>query len=206
MSAMSDVHAEGVLTRMSSLVAAGVGFDDAFDRVQANHRPLATVATSFDLDLLLTLGPLLPCHGKIPLTAHGLLDASSDRKQVGEWLEQWRGCNLGVATGDVVVIDVDGVEGEETLAGVEATYGELPDTLIVQTGRGRHLYFRAPAGSDVRSTTNLCGAKLDVRGRGGYVVCAGSVHAASRKRYVFVDASVPVAPLPAWVVDMLSAA
>ena len=52
MSGMSDVHAEEVLTRVAVLIAAGGEFNDAFDRVQANYQPLATVATSFDLDLL----------------------------------------------------------------------------------------------------------------------------------------------------------
>ena len=206
MSGMSDVHAQEVLTRVAVLVAAGAEFNDAFDRVQADNDQQATAAPSFDLDLLLTLGPLLPCKGKVPLTEHGVHDASSDRKQVARWLARWRGCNLAVATGDVVVIDVDGVEGEATLKDVEAKFGELPDTLTVLTGRGRHLYFRAPTGSDVRSTTNLCGPKLDVRGHGGYVVSAGSLHAASGKRYVFADASMPVASLPAWVVDRLGAA
>jgi len=204
MSGMSDVHAEEVLTRVAVLVAAGADFNDAFDRVQSDNDQQAT--RSFDLDLLSTLGPLLPCKDKKPLTEHGVHDASSDLNQVAQWLARWRGCNLAVATGDVVVIDVDGVEGEATLKDVEAEFGELPATLTVRTGRGRHLYFRAPAGSDVRSTTNLCGPKLDVRGHGGYVVAAGSVHAASGKRYTFADASVPVAPLPAWVVDRLGAA
>jgi len=204
MSGMSDVHAEEVLTRVAVLVAAGADFNDAFDRVQSDNDQQAT--PSFDLDLLSTLGPLLPCKDKKPLTEHGVHDASSDLNQVAQWLARWRGCNLAVATGDVVVIDVDGVEGEATLKDVEAEFGELPATLTVRTGRGRHLYFRAPAGSDVRSTTNLCGPKLDVRGHGGYVVAAGSVHAASGKRYTFADASVPVAPLPAWVVDRLGAA
>ena len=206
MSGMSDVHAQEVLTRVAVLVAAGAEFNDAFDRVQADNHQQATAAPSFDLDLLLTLGPLLPCKGKVPLTEHGLHDASSNRKQVARWLARWRGCNLAVATGDVVVIDVDGVEGEATLKDVEAKFGELPNTLTVLTGRGRHLYFRAPAESNVRSTTNLRGPKLDVRGHGGYVVSAGSLHAATGKRYVFADASMPVAPLPAWVVDRLGAA
>jgi hypothetical protein len=204
MSGMSDVHAEEVLTRVAVLVAAGADFNDAFDRVQADNDQQA--APSFDLDLLASLGPLLPCKDKKPLTEHGVHDASSDRNQVAQWLARWRGCNLAVATGDVVVIDVDGVEGEATLKDVEAQFGELPATFTVRTGRGRHLYFRAPAESDVRSTTNLCGPKLDVRGHGGYVIAAGSVHAASGKRYTVADASVPVAPLPAWVVDRLGAA
>jgi hypothetical protein len=62
---------------------------------------------------------------------------------------QWPDASIGLATGQssgVVVLDIDGAEGEATLKALEEQYGPLPETLSVTTGRGRHLYFEVPRG------------------------------------------------------------
>jgi hypothetical protein len=78
----------------------------------------------------------------------------------------------------------------------------LPETFTVSTGKGRHLYFRQPAGLPFTNSTGALRAyRIDVRGRGGYVVGAGSLHASGRLYSVTMVA--PIAPVPGWVAELL---
>lgn len=118
--------------------------------------------------------PLRP-REKTPLTKHGYKDATSDESQIQTWWVQWPDANIGLATGRVsglVVIDVDGPQGEESLKSLPP----MPATWEVSTGRGRHLYYRSPEGASVGSSAGRLGEKLDVRGEGGYVVAPPSIH------------------------------
>ena len=90
--------------------------------------------------------PLEP-KGKRPLWGLSWEQASNDPEQVAEWWEASPFANVGIAcVGDTMVLDVDGAEGERTLAELVAQHGPLPPTREVRTGRGRHLYFQAPPG------------------------------------------------------------
>lgn len=86
--------------------------------------------------------PVFPCKAreKAPLTPHGFKDATTDQATIRHWWMEHPAANIGVATGrasGVVVIDVDGPEGEESLKALPP----LPETFTVRTARGRHLYF-----------------------------------------------------------------
>ena len=120
-----------------------------------------------------------PHIGKHPMTKHGVKDASKDPEQVAQW---WDGCpeaNIGIATGNgLVVIDVDGEPGHESLSELLNEFGvaELPETWAVLTGRtnGIHFYFHC---SDPTIGNKGPGRKgIDVRGNGGYVVAPPSLH------------------------------
>ena len=41
--------------------------------------------------------PLFPCHGKRPVTRHGLHDATTDLAAIQSWWRQWPDCNIGLA-------------------------------------------------------------------------------------------------------------
>lgn len=148
-------------------------------------------------------------RSKTPATQHGCKDATADTRQVGRW---WTGdaasSNVGVATGgasDVIVLDVDGVPGEESLAALQATWGPIPDTVEARTGRGRHLYFRYPgAECRVRNSARKLGAGLDVRNDGGYVVAPPSIHPDGGV-YEWVKSPQQLAPaaLPDWLLALL---
>jgi hypothetical protein len=92
-----------------------------------------------------------------------------------EQLAGWDGSdfNLCIVTGapsDIIVLDVDSLEAQELVNALD-----LPSTPTVQTARGRHYYFRRPA-FEVRNGVRIGGVKLDIRGDGGYVIGAGSIH------------------------------
>jgi hypothetical protein len=93
--------------------------------------------------------------------------------------------NIGVLTGTpsgVVVTDVDGAEGEQSLDDLGLANVE---SLVSHTGRGRHLFFSHPGGT-VRSRVKVAPG-LDVRGDGGYVVAPPSLHASGAK-YAWANA------------------
>jgi hypothetical protein len=138
--------------------------------------------------------PLKPGDKK-PATAHGLKDATTDEETIRAWWERNPRYNIGIATGAVsgiVVVDTDNPEAEEYVQ----LQGDTP-TRQQTTAKGRHRLYRHP-GTDTRNTTALHGvAGLDVRGDGGYIVAAPSVHPSGVVYEWENDAD--LAPLPAWV-------
>jgi Bifunctional DNA primase/polymerase, N-terminal len=140
--------------------------------------------------------------GKHPRTRHGLRDASTDPTRIRAWWAAWPEANVGIATGRLVVVDVDGAPGCATLAALEHAHEPLPCTLTAASGRGTHLYFRADERRIANSAGRL-GAGLDVRGCGGYVVAPPSLHAEGH-RYRWSARHRP-APLPCWLAQFLTA-
>jgi hypothetical protein len=117
-------------------------------------------------------------------------------------LEQWaqRETNIGIATGAVSGLLVLDLDSEAAVA--EAMALGLPDTLTVRTGKGLHAYFAHPGGK----VGNRAGIRpgWDIRGDGGYVVAAGSLHP-SGKRYEWGNPPglFGLAPVPNWLASML---
>lgn len=160
--------------------------------------------------------PVFPCRpkDKVPATPHGCKDATTDPAQVGAW---WNGVylyNIGIATGNgVVVLDVDinhnvGKYGDETLEELERQYGPLPDTWMCLTGGGGvHYYFACDDPALTVGTDFAPG--LDYRGAGGYVIAPPSTHECGQE-YEWEAAhtpagqgAVPLAPLPDWLHSLM---
>ena len=126
--------------------------------------------------------PLKP-RAKVPATAHGFRDATTDAGRVERWWSDMPdaniGCATGAASGGVFAIDIDvdaakGKDGRIALRAWEEEHGKLPETLTAVTGRGGlHLYYRS---SQPVRTTACAEKSIDVRGDGGYVVLPPSMH------------------------------
>jgi Bifunctional DNA primase/polymerase, N-terminal/Primase C terminal 1 (PriCT-1) len=113
------------------------------------------------------------CRDKIPATAHGLKDATTDPEQITAWWTEQPDYNVAIATGAVskiFVVDVDGPDAERELHRLE-----LPPTVEAVTARGRHLYFKHP-NAPVRNTAGKIAPGVDTRGDGGYVLAPPSIH------------------------------
>ena len=121
-----------------------------------------------------------PKPGKHPRSRHGLHDASTARAQIQAWWTTWPTANIGVATGRLVVLDVDDPAGRDALAELERTHAPLPTTLTAATGRGRQLYFDAGQ-HRIRNSAGRLGPGLDVRGHGGIVTVPPSLHVSGHR-------------------------
>jgi hypothetical protein len=152
----------------------------------------------------------LGVRSKIPAIAkadrgNGVLDATTDINQICSWWSMMPTFNIGGAVpAGLVVIDIDPRhDGDKHLAELEAAHGALPGTLTSMSGRGdggRHLYFVHPGG---RLSTRRVPAGIDIKAPGSYTVLPPSIHPDSRKPYTWVDANVPPAPMPGWLVAPL---
>jgi hypothetical protein len=149
----------------------------------------------------------LPPNRKQP-GALGITSATRDLAQIAAWWDAEPAANIAV-TG-CLRIDIDPKKnGIENWNALIAQYGD-PYTLRVRTpSGGQHYYFRAPA-----TITNSPGALpkgIDVRGAtAGYTVAPPSyttlIPAKQQEGfYELVDASVPIAPCPKWLLDILTA-
>ncbi|MEU4229132.1 bifunctional DNA primase/polymerase [Nonomuraea sp. NPDC026600] len=134
--------------------------------------------------------------------------------------------NIGIACGpsNLVVLDLDvpkpderppanwakpGInDGADVLASLCEQAGQpLPlETFMVATRRGgTHLYFTAPADTDLRNSAGKLGWKIDTRAQGGYVVAPGShvtLPDGSGSYDVLHDQTPPV--LPTWLTERLN--
>ena len=145
--------------------------------------------------------------GKHPRTAKGLNDATKDQQVIKEWWVQWPDSNIGVRTGQVsgiMAVDLD-VKDEDDINGITNWYALLDDhgpasTMTAFTGGGgQHWVYKLPANVEVRNDAGTKLAKgIDVRGDGGYIVVAPSIHL-SGDSYEWEDNSQAVLA-PEWLI------
>ena len=120
--------------------------------------------------------------GKHPfgrLVPHGLTDATTDEVTIRRWFDGGP-YNVGICTGTAsgfFALDRDDHDGgDKSLAELEAKNSTLPSTLTQRTGNGVHYLFKMPTGREVRNSAKKLAPGLDIRGTGGYIVAAPSVH------------------------------
>jgi hypothetical protein len=154
--------------------------------------------------------PLRP-RDKVPLIprdhgGRGCLDATTDPDRIKAWWPRWPDANIGLACGTACwVLDVDGPEGQASLADLEDLNRWLSTGPSSVTGTGgQHILF---AGNDrVRNSVKQLGPGLDTRAAGGYIVAPPSVHP-NGNRYSWLPGrdpwSVPLPEAPGWLLDLL---
>jgi hypothetical protein len=148
--------------------------------------------------------PLKP-KSKEPATWRGFYDATTNPATLRRWFASGFAYNIAIRTGtpsNVFVIDVDGDQGVASLQHIEAKHGPLPPTLISITGKGKHYWFITIW--PIPCSTAKLGAGIDVKADQGYVVAPASVHP-NGKKYQWLDAAIPLAPAPEWLVQLARA-
>ena len=122
--------------------------------------------------------PIVP-HQKIPLTKHGIKDATDHPDTIRAWWKKWPNANIAVACGKpsgVYVVDVDvseagDVNGKESLV---TEFDPLPVTIQQYTPRGGfHAFYKT---DNPPANRNSFRPGIDIRGDGYYVVVAPSIH------------------------------
>lgn len=154
----------------------------------ADVMPLGSVALAMARSGLAVF-PCLPGQ-KRPATRDGLKSATTDSALIRRWWTANPMFNIGLATGDLVVIDCDagkpwpmdgappvGVnDGADLLVAIAESHGVtdsewLWGTWSVRTpSGGLHLFYVPPRGVEIRNSAGQVAPWIDVRGRGGYVV------------------------------------
>lgn len=141
-------------------------------------------------------------HPKVP---KGIHEATTDIEQIKQWWTSWPDANIGMLTSRVCVLDVDSHKGgDESFRKMIVRYGELPKTWTAVTGSGgRHYFFMTPKDEVIKNAVNIAKYQgIDFRGHNGYVVAPGSRGMAGEYRWL-VPTSVPLAPLPSWILRLL---
>ncbi len=148
--------------------------------------------------------------GKHPyweLAPRGFKDATVDPDRIRQWFGN-EPYNLGIVTGSpsgFFVLDRDDKDGgDSTLKAWESQYGRLPTTVIQHTGNGVHYLFAMPEGVDVRNSQKKLGRGIDIRGTGGYICAAPSIHF-NGKHYRWDDGGFMdrnrIATAPNWLLE-----
>lgn len=146
---------------------------------------------------------VVPTRRKVPLTPRGVHDGSIDADTIRSWWSRWPDAGIAIATGasGIVAADIDvknGTDGNVTLARLEESIAPLPPTAASATpSGGRHLWFKAPLGIELRQSIGKVGTH-DASGvdiRAGSSLCT----APPTTGYAWIDRH-SLAPLPeAWV-------
>ena len=146
--------------------------------------------------------------------------ATTRTEAIGAWWNGlYRGHGVGIATGHLdtgegfFVLDIDERDtfsGTDALHDLEKVHGPLPATITSITGSGsEHRYLLVPAGRPVprNDQSGRLGAGLDIRGEGGQVVVAPTVHP-NGNAYAWEVGHAPgeidMAEAPAWLMDLLA--
>jgi Bifunctional DNA primase/polymerase, N-terminal/Primase C terminal 2 (PriCT-2)/Family of unknown function (DUF5906) len=155
--------------------------------------------------------PACKAIGKHPiskLVPHGVKNASKNPEAITQWWTTCPKANIGIATGSIsvlVVVDVDGQNGQAKLAALLSEYGQvLAARNYVETGRvdgGQHYYFKYPADAQVPNRRH---DGLEIKSDGGYVVAPPSQHV-SGKIYVWRNLTT-LEELPRYFADFARAA
>jgi putative DNA primase/helicase len=142
-------------------------------------------------------------------------NATTDPARITRYYTQNADHGVCIATGPesgVFAIDIDPDDGgDDSLRALEAQYGPLPDTVQSLTGGGGlHYLFAWPDGVEIRnSASGVLGVGIDVRGVGGQIVVAPTVHPGTGHEYRWeiehdpFDGLAPV-PAPDWLLELLA--
>lgn len=127
--------------------------------------------------------------------------ATTDTATITSWFTQlYRNHGVGLAMGPgsgIWCLDVDvsdGKDGEASYEALISEIGDLPPTVTAVTGSGGfHYLFKWPTdGTDIRNDqSGKLGAGLDIRGDGGQIVAAPTIHKDTKVAYRWVTGAGP---------------
>lgn len=139
--------------------------------------------------------------------------ATCDLNQIAADFRKWPDANVGIVTGPasgILVIEADTLDGHDVdgIANLEAlvmAHGGLPATIEALSPSGsRHLYFRYPAGRNIRNSAGKIAPGIDVRGDGGMVLAAPSIKPGKSKPYTWTNPPglFALADCPEWLLRL----
>ena len=152
----------------------------------------------------LAVGEKIPLISKVA-GGHGVLDATSDAAQIRAWWTATPNANIGVAAGrsGLLLVDVDAKDGRDGFTSWEVlraqhAFDDATPHVWTPNG-GKHLWFAAPPGVQLRNTDDELGSGIETKANGMYCVAPPS-RLRDGRVYQWDDrlnlGAVPIAPLP----------
>lgn len=142
--------------------------------------------------------------GKHPLIEGGRNAATTDTERIDEWWSEWPDANIGIATGDgLVVLDVDTDEGRKALQAEKRKHG-MDETAAVMSRRGFHLYYRVPEGESVKSGDLFPG--VEVKADRMAIVAPPSTFPPTKSesnQYELVSDGLDILEAPQWLIEQI---
>ncbi|WP_197090885.1 bifunctional DNA primase/polymerase [Bradyrhizobium sp. LTSP849] len=143
--------------------------------------------------------PITPNAKMPPLFADWQNKATQDPKQIDAWWDEWPDANIGGATNDFVVVDIDPRKGGDQTLEFLRLVEDFPETATTKTqGGGQHLLYVAPDGKPVKGGNDKLGQGIDVKAAGMYVLMPGST--IDGRSYTRANDR-PLAFAPPWMVE-----
>jgi hypothetical protein len=134
-------------------------------------------------------------------TCHGFYAATTDADRIRRWYGEHPDWQLAIRTGapsGLVALDIDiHAGGDKSIRALQRRTGKLPQTVMQLSGSGSsvHMLFAHP-GHKVSISAGKLGDGLDVRGDGGYIVAAPTLHPKTGRPYTWQGH--PFGPLASW--------
>lgn len=129
---------------------------------------------------------------KKPATPDGFKSATRDLRQIDQWWLENPRYNIGIATGEVVVVDIDpSAGGSDWLIDHPEEVDNLQLGEIQRTPRnGLHYVFACGDWPSLKCSAGRIGSGVDVRANGGYLAVTPSVTVDGR--YSWNSGSIPL--------------
>ena len=148
--------------------------------------------------------PVFPCRAdKKPYTEHGVLEATTNKRKINKWWDEFPRANIGLDVGGagMVALDLDTYKPDFDIEEVrDALDHELVTELVQSTPRGgTHLFFQLGRGEKIPPSSSKVAKNVDVRSFHSYVLLAPS--RTQDGEYAWVSEGKPM-QRPAFLMEM----
>lgn len=137
-------------------------------------------------------------------------ESTTDPSTIRHWWRKWPTANIGIDCGKSGLLVLDADTYKEQYDGEKFLTQADEETVTTLTGGGGvHLWYKMPEGKTWGNHNKGLPAGIDIRGAGGYVVAAPSLHKSS-KRYAFEAGyelgTIDLLPVPDKLAELLDRA
>lgn len=148
-----------------------------------------------------------PNPGKHPRINGWQEQSTTDPEEIKKWWKWWPNANIGINCGKSGILMVDRDTYKDFYRGQDLDLDEETITAI-SGGGGAHLYYRMEPDDPFGNSTKGLPAGIDIRGHGGLVIVAPSLHKSGNPYQWEIDYSPwdkPLAPIPPKLREILEA-
>jgi bifunctional DNA primase/polymerase-like protein/AAA domain-containing protein/primase-like protein len=142
---------------------------------------------------------------------------TKDPERIKKYWGKWPRANVAIPTGSdngIWILDLDtiaghGKDGIGNLRALEAKYGKLPETRMVETpSGGLHYYWLLPNGVIIQGSDNMLRPGIDVQAEGDMVIAPPSVRPPSKGggSYRCLNEGTAIIHAPEWLLQLIEEA